>query len=119
MAQKTLDEFIRGAKIGRPSNAYVTYPGFKHLYVRHTQRVFLGNIASPVLDLANIEARHPGKGAFTKLFHYLRIAYPEHWLYVECVQNNRFEKKLLELGFTQLDVGLSPCFYMPPAEEGT
>jgi len=116
MTKETLDEFMKRGAVGKRMNAYVRHPGFKHLYVRHTQRYIHGEIASPTLDLANIEATHPGKGAFTKLHKHLRQMYPEYWLYVESVMNPRFEKKLLALGFTQVDVGLSPCFYMPSVQ---
>jgi hypothetical protein len=97
----------------------VRFPGFNFLYVRHTQRYIRGEIASPVLDLANIEAKKPGKGAFTKLFLHLRKTYPEYWLYAESVLNPRFEKKLLELGFTQVSEGIAPSFYMTPSKEKT
>ena len=69
-----------------------------------------------MLDLANLEARNPGNGAFTKLFHHLRKKYPEYWLFAECVLNDRFEKKLLELGFTQVGEGPCPSFYLPPVK---
>lgn len=114
---KTLDDFMKSGAVGKRQNAYVRHPDFSNLYVRHSQRYIGGEIASPVLDIANIEAKKPGKGSFTKLVEYLRSTYPDYWLYVESVLNPRFEKKLLTMGFTQVSEGLSPSFYLPPTKD--
>lgn len=113
---QTLDDFMKSGAVGKRQNAYVRYPGFKSLYIRHSQRYINREIASPVLDLANLEAKTPGKGAFTKLFNHLRKAYPEFWLYAKSVLNPRFEKKLMSLGFIQCSEGPAPSFYLPPKE---
>lgn len=117
--QPDLVTFLDTATVGSRKNAYVKFPGIKSLYVRYTQRYIADEIASPCLDIANIEAMKPGNGAFTKMLKYLRKNYPELWIYVECVLNERFEKKLPKLGFIQVSLGLSPCFYMPPAKRKT
>jgi len=115
MPKPTLDEFLQSDPSRR--NAYVEYPGFKHLYVRLTQRYLRGSMANPVLDIANIEVKKKGKGTFTGMITYLREKYPHYWLYVECVLQPRFERKLLTMGFTQVGVGLVPSFYLPPVED--
>lgn len=113
----TLDEFINGQGGRSPKNSYVRFPGFGCLYVRCTKRYLQNKIVSPVFDIANIEATRPGNGAFTKLFAHLRKDYPEMWLFVECVANERFAKKLLAMGFTQCTNDILPSFYMAPAKE--
>jgi hypothetical protein len=114
MKEPTLDEFLLEVVGGR-GNAYVRFPGFATLYVRFTKRYLLGKMQSPVLDLANMVAKKPGKGAFTALFEHIRTAYPEVWIYVECVQTPRFERKLEDMGFKKSDhSSLSACFYMEP-----
>ena len=117
MAEPTLDEFLKD-KEGRRGNAYVRFTGFSALYVRYTQRYLKQQVRYPVLDLANLAAKKPGRGSFTELFHYLRKNYPHLWLYVECVQTERFEKKLIDMGFTKSDhSSLSACFFMEPVGE--
>lgn len=115
---QTLDRFIMKRE---RKNAYVSFPGFSHLYVRFTKRYIIGvnRVVSPVLDLANIEARKPGQGAFTLLFNHVRTTYPSMWIYVECVLNQRFEEKLLKMGFKLEQPNLTPSYYMPPAKEDT
>ena len=114
MTLKTLDDFMKSAAVGKRQNAYVRFPGFKHLYVRHTQRYLNGEVASPVLDLANMEALKPGNGTFTKLLKHLRKKYPEYWLYAESVLTPQFEKGLLARGFIQCSESPAPSFYLPP-----
>jgi hypothetical protein len=94
MKEPTLDEFLLEVVGGR-GNAYVRFPGFATLYVRFTKRYLLGKMQSPVLDLANMVAKKPGKGAFTALFEHIRTAYPEVWIYVECVQTRRVTTAVL------------------------
>ena len=114
MKLPSLDDFLKDPPKGWDKNAYVRYPGFSSLYVRYTQRYIEGVYRFPVLDLASLEVSDRGKGTFTKLLTHLRTVYPHLWLYVECVNNPRFAKKLPSLGFTRSDDGLSPCFYMAP-----
>lgn len=112
----TLDEFIESVQNGRNfRNAYVRFKGFKELYVRYTRRMLGAEIRYPVLDLAVVEATHPGRGAFTKLFEHIRSKYPDTWLYVESVLNDRFSAKLIKMGFVQQGESFSPNFYLPPA----
>lgn len=97
--KQTLEDFISSTEGSRwPKNAYVKCPGFRELYVRRTRRILGGVWVDSVLDIARIEATHPGKGMFTLLAAYLlERGIP---LYVECVQNPRFVKKLERMGFT-------------------
>lgn len=111
---QTLDAFIEKAlprvKVGVPFNAYVREPGFRSLYVRMTQRVLHSKKYSVVLDIANVEAEQPGRGAFTKLIERL----PGKGLqlvYVELVHNKRFHQKLLRMGFTEREGFGASSFY--------
>lgn len=99
----TLKSFLAGPK----RNAYIKYPGFNFLYVRHTKR-----FGCEVIDLANLEAKEPGRGAFARLVKHIRKTYPHLGIYVECVLNERFEGRLLAMGFARRDEGLSACFYL-------
>ena len=115
----TLDEFIRNKIDGKtwPRNAYVDAPGFRSCYVRLTKRPIKGQVRDPVLDLANIEAEEPGKGAFSALVAQLRKDWPTLGLYVESVLNPRFETKLLEMGFEPVGPEAPRNFWMPPVVE--
>lgn len=99
MTKISLDSFIQNVGFGI-RNSYVKEPGFSKLYVRHGRRYICGKLYSNILDIANIEARKKGKGTFSKLIERLRTEYPSMGIFVECVVNIRFEKKLLSLGFT-------------------
>ncbi len=108
MRYPTLKEFLEGVQ----RNAYITYPGFASLYVRHTQR-----FGFETLDVANLTAKQPGRGSFTRLIKHVRKTYPRMGIYVECVLNDRFEVKLLAMGFARCDVGMSACFFLSPLME--
>ena len=97
---QTLEQFL-----ANPSarNAYVKHPGFRSLYIRYTQ-MCLGRTSATewryarVLQIANIEAKKPGKGAFKRLMKQLESYRP---LYVECVHNQQFANGLRKMGFRQ------------------
>jgi hypothetical protein len=109
----SLEEFISG-KSRWPNNAYVKAEGFKELYVRRTRRLLNGVWVDGVLDIARIIASRPGSGKFTALAEeLLGRGIP---LYVECVQNERFVKKLEKLGFTRVNHEGAPSFYKLPAK---
>jgi len=109
----TLDEFVarRGAW---PNNSYVREPGFESLYVRYTSRS-LGNAGmKEVLDVANVTAKKPGGGAFTRLIGRLRTQYPTLGLYVECVHNERFAATLTaKLGFQENEHSPGSYYWLP------
>lgn len=95
-----------------PRNAYVKHPGWKHLYVRVSQRFVNNQELRTVIDLANLEALKPGNGAFRKLIDHLKKTYPGCTIYVEQVMEERFMAGLLRMGFTQK--GSEPSFYLLP-----
>lgn len=99
----TLDEFM--ARDGRPNNSYLDHPEFKDLYVRKGEIVvrFNGNnyICERVITIANVEAKKKGRGAFTRLV--AELAGKGLAIFVECVHNPRFRRKLLELGFIRVN----------------
>jgi hypothetical protein len=99
MPLPTLDEFLPQAGKGWPRNSYVKEPGFSELYVRVSRR-FLEGSCHEMIDLARVEAKEPGSGAFTRLVARLREQYPKSGIYVECVLNPRFSVMLIDrLGF--------------------
>lgn len=104
MPLPTLEEFIERSHESNScishSRAFVRHPKFRSLYVRFGPR-FLGGVKHPrVLDIASIEARVYGRGAFTKLLETLKGR--GFQIYVESVLNERFKFKLLRLGFTEV-----------------
>lgn len=112
MKLPTLKSFLKsGAR-----NAWVVHSGFDSLYVRRTER-----FGFPTLDVANVEAVEPGKGAFTRLVQQARNKY-RLGVYVESVLNNRFGEKLLRMGFECTQEGLPPgglgaCYFLSPLKE--
>jgi len=111
-----LDDFIAPRikdPVLRPRNAYVKHKGWKHLYIRVGQRYIDSQICRMVIDLANIEALKPGKGAFRNLVEHLRKTYPEATLFVESVLTEQFEEGLKRLGFTQYRD--QPSYYLLPS----
>jgi hypothetical protein len=111
-----LDEFMN--QTSRIRNAYVEHPDWADLYIRHTKR-FVERIYYPkVVDLANIRAKNPRTGAFTRLVSHLREKYPDMGIFVESVLNRSFAEKLPSLGFKYVGPSeFCPCYFMPPAEE--
>jgi hypothetical protein len=107
----TLDEFIANPAM---RNSYVRHKGFSVLYVRKGSIY----IAAPdhmvpcdnVFQIANVQARPKGKGAFTRLVHdLLKLDYA---VYVENVFPERLQKHLLRNGFVEVNpgMGMSRCF---------
>lgn len=100
----TLDEFIESWG-GWPNNCWVHQPGFRSLYVRRGRVGFVIDgvfyWCEPCLTIAVVEADKPGSGAFTNLVKELRerpLA-----IYVENAQELRFQRKLLSLGFVEVN----------------
>lgn len=118
MADMDIFAFI-DSRIARPNvwprNQHVSHPDWKTLYVRVTKRALDGEIRDPVIDLANIEAKRPGKGAFRALVADLRKMYPQAWIFVESVQPERFKEGLLRMCFIQRDG--EPSFFLPPVRQ--
>ena len=111
-----LDDFIAQALTKQwPANAYVKEPGFSSLYVRIAKRYIDGEMQTTI-DLANMTASRPGKGAFTKLVERLRAQYGLI-IYVECVLNPRFEAKLVRMGFVQHTQHDPSSYYLLPEGE--
>jgi hypothetical protein len=97
MGLPTLEEFLKDAtKRGAwPARGYVREEGFKDLYVRYVTH-YIGRRKRKMLDLANMNASRPGRGAFTALMRKLVLLYPHLSIYVECVLQERFAKTLVE-----------------------
>ena len=114
---QTLNQFIKESENKWPLNAYVRQRGFKTLYVRRSRRWLDGTWVNGVLDIANVEVMHPGRGLFTRLAE--RLFIQKIPLYVECVINHRFAATLDLAGFTRvkrsgIDRNIPPSFYKLP-----
>lgn len=108
-----LDAFITQAlSKDWPANSYVKEPGFSSLYVRVAKRYIEGEMLTTI-DLANMTASRPGKGAFTKLVERLSSQY-KLIIYVECVLNHRLIGKLVRMGFLQHND--SNSYYLLPGK---
>ena len=98
----TLDEFLTWR---RPNNAYIRYPGFKNLYLRKGPvLVRFGGcsyICENVIQIANVQATCPGKGAFKSLVR--DLVNRGKAIYVECVHTPYFQEKLIEWGFIRVN----------------
>ena len=108
-----LDEFIRIHAEGQsrlPRNSYTRWDTLT-IYVRVGPRYLNGVRYNHVIDIANVTADVPGKGAFTRMVDHLRETYPSFSLYVECVLTARFAKGLERLGFVPTD-GHPQCFHI-------
>lgn len=100
-----MDELIKKKR----GNAWVVFEGFHEIYVRVGKR-YIGDQLVDTIDLANLNAKNPGSGAFKNLVKYLEGTYPEYTIYVESVLTQRFCDGLLRMGFTQQE-HLHNCFY--------
>jgi hypothetical protein len=94
-------------------NGYVRARGFHHLYVRKGERYVEGVWYNRVIDLANFEVNHPGRGLFGRFIARLRNSRPEWGLYVESVLNPRLPRRLMELGFKPVAYTNPPSFWLP------
>lgn len=91
----TLEEFLQPDQPYK--NQWVKHPEFKSLYVRK------GKSYGNAIQIASIEARKPGKGAFTRLIAWLRENYPDRPIFLENILNERFEAHLMKVGFVPAD----------------
>jgi hypothetical protein len=98
MKMQTLDEFIVGSTTNWPNNAWVRERGFESLYVRVARRHLEGKLRVTI-DIANVTARKPGRGTFTKL-----------------ALEQRFRNKLVKWGFVERE-GEPHNFYLLPDKE--
>lgn len=108
-----LDEFMMDRNT---RNAWLEEPGWKALYVRKSVRWFGGVKYDSVIDLANIEAEHRDVGTFQKLIERIRHTYINCTIYIENVGSPRFAFHLSHCGFTRIDSGGFPSFYLRPVD---
>jgi hypothetical protein len=109
----TLDEFFASEQNG----ADLKETGFRRLYVRKSLRT-LSWSGRPVLwheciDIANVVATRPGRGAFTRLLGRIKRDHPGWGIYVENCHNPRLGPALLRRGFLATDDPIS--FLLPAA----
>lgn len=90
-------------------NKWVHYPGIR-IYARVGRRVINGTLSEHVIDLASLEADHPGRGAFKKLLEHFQFVYPDYEVHVENVHTEKFQGGLKRLGFEPTDTPL--CFLL-------
>ena len=113
----TLDEMIeRGGGIVSRSE-WVKHKDFSGMYVRVGRKYIAGEVHEHVIDLANIQAKKTGKGAFKKLIVYLREHWSEHDIHVENVLTERFRDGLKRMGF--IDTGTPHCYWLPRSRQLT
>ncbi len=106
----TLDEFLQKPW---PQSAYIQYEGFNRLYIRKNDRVVEINgqkhKCHNVITLANIEANVKGQGALTRLLQ--DLVSRGFAVYIECVQNPKFEASLdKKQGFIRLTGDNENCY---------
>jgi len=99
--------------------AWINHPAFAALYVRKPRhgRIVEGRAWPRVVDLASMDAKHPGTGAFTRLVKRIATEYPEMGVFVENVLVPRFARRLANMGFQCLGPPELPCFFLPPAAQ--
>jgi hypothetical protein len=111
---KTLDQFIAehiGDVPGQASEN-VREPGFRSFYARAGSQFVRDRYVPNTVTIANVTASRLGRGVFTKLSERLHAA--GHNVYVECVQNPRFEEKLRQLGYEEIRPARGcPSFFLP------
>lgn len=106
----TIDEFLSDETKVR--NHWVFHPDFQCLYLRKGRGVYF-RLQKPTkneldfketIQIANLVARNPGHGAFTKLVADLRLHYPNHCLVVENACE-RFSDHLRRAGWLEVQNG--------------
>ena len=101
----TLDEFLTQT-IQR--NSYIVHSDFAYLYIlyiRYSGYTWSLNnnlYSAKIIQIARVEAKKPGNGAFTKLIQHLLFNYKSVPILVECVLNRRFAVGLVRMGFVQI-----------------
>lgn len=108
----TLEEFVRGDRV-LPRSLYVRHEEFVDLYVRRNS-VYVrildeGWMCEPVVQIANIAAMEPGKGAFTRLVDHI-VNDLNRAVYVDNAHNPRFREKLERMGFTAVNKTHGPNY---------
>lgn len=98
-----LDEFLNQDRVRAQ---HVIHPEFWTLFVRHSQRM-IDEKLTPCLDIATVEAKHKGKGAFTRLI--ASMSDLDKPLYAESVLNPRLAQWLLRNGWIAHNV--PDCYY--------
>ncbi len=107
----TLSEFLRQCEGSDfPRSLYVRSPGFQSLYVRVGPQYLDGKRVEKVFVFANVVARKPGSGAFTRLSRQMHKK--DFTVVVECVTTMRFAEGLLRAGYHRLPGEGAPYFYL-------
>lgn len=117
MPKPSLYMFLADPKM---KDAWLSEPEWSSIYVRKSFRAIQiggpeddneGVEIVPCIDLANITAKKPGKGAFTRLVRWLHNQLQKN-IYVESVFDERFGKYLESLGFYRMPVFEGPQCYL-------
>lgn len=104
----SLDEFLDPNH--RSRNSHLQEPEWRTLYVRKGKRFINSVWSDPVIDLATLAARKPGRGAFARLIERLRTDYPTWGIYIENVLEEWFREKIRWTGFSEVDFE-NHCFF--------
>jgi hypothetical protein len=92
-------------------SSWVEFEGFDSLYVRVGVKYIQHKRHDRVVDIANVTALVPGKGAFRNLIAHLQEKWPEYTIHVENAHTDRFRKGLKGMGFQETEVPI--CFWLP------
>lgn len=102
-----VQQFLEALVDGKARNGWVSGGGLK-LYARAGYHMIEGKITK-CLDLASVEAEHPGNGAFTLLIEWVeQTLLPAHGgvVFVESIINPRFAEWLQRRGYFPQNQGL-------------
>lgn len=106
-----LEEFLKQKQMF-PNNAWVKKCGFNSLYLRKGKlflKIKQGFFwCDPCLTIANVTVLKRGQGTFTQLVS--ELCSREFAIYVENAHSNRFQRKLLSLGFEEANSDDGPNF---------
>ena len=105
-----LDDLVKAYKGRFCVNEWIHLPGFRSAYVRVCKRYIQGQYMD-VIDLANLAAISPGKGAFKGIVKHIQTTYPAFVVHVESVLSSQFQEGLLRMGFQ--NTGFPNNFYLP------
>ena len=112
MHNPTLKEFVEEDQ-KFPLSSYVKHEDFDDLYVRRSKLYIRMEgkfyICKPSVQIANVVAKEPGKGAFTKLVDYI-VNDLNRAVYVENAHNPRLKRKLERMGFVFVNKDHGPNY---------
>jgi hypothetical protein len=124
---KDLKQFLENEDISinsesyfrRSKSEYVHHKNFTSLYIRKGLYRFNNEIFNNAIVIANITAKKRGKGYFSELIKELTTNFPGRPVIIENALNERFQNKLIRMGFEQgkKETSSEDCYLWNPARE--